>query len=305
MLRHLALLTTLATLATPPSTASAQGWRGDRVLDLVNADVSFVTSAIVDGQRFRAIVLETRLDDPLLLLEVADPTGHRRRPWAQVRVASLDLGRVRVDTLNALDFRDIRFGRAALHFETTLRHGDVRCRIPLRRFDPRDRTVAAVCEDLLPPQPVYPGDNRPPAVTPPPHHAGPGRPPAVDPRPAVEAEIVARCGQAVIGGQAVEACIRAARPHGPQAPAVIGACGRAALSSDAIVGCLELTNPANPRNPELIGACANYTVGPTAWQSCLRTASASRYDPLPVLAQCHQATIGNEAFQRCLAATLR
>jgi hypothetical protein len=308
MLRPLAVLAALASLAAA-SPALAQGWRGDRVVDLVNADVSFVTSAVVDGLRYRAVVLETRQEDALLLLEVGDAVGHhRRRPWAQVRVTTLDLGRARVDALNASEFRDLRFGRAALLFETTLRHGDVRCRVPLRRFDARDRAVAATCEDLRPPQPVHVVETRPGAVLPPhgaPHPApGLGRPPTVEARPAFEAEVVGRCGQAVMG-QSVEACIRAARPHGPQAPEVINACDRVGIGDSAVISCLETARPGYLRNPDLILACERSTVGQQALLGCLRTASESRFDPLPVVHECHEATVGNEAFQRCLVAALR
>jgi hypothetical protein len=300
MLRPLVFVAALAAftgLLAASGPASAQ-WRGDRVMNLVDADVTFVTSAQVDGQRYRAIVLEAR-HDSVLLLEASDPYG-RRRPAAQVRVASLALGPTRYDTLNASDFRDLRFGRAALHFETTLRHGDVRCRVPLRRFDPRDRTIEAVCEDLAPPRVVMPHPDRPSAVPPAPHH--PPQPPRP---PSFEAEIVARCHRHVMGQAQTDACIRAARLIGPSGPATVDACAARAVGGNAIVGCLEAVGAAHPLAAEIIGACSDATVGPSAWLGCIRTASASRYDPLPVIRECREVTVGNEALQRCLSASLR
>jgi hypothetical protein len=306
MLRPLPVLTALAAFAgllgaaTP---ASAQ-WRGDRVTNLVDADVTFVTSAQIEGQRYRAVVLETR-HDALLLLEVADPYN-RRRPAAQVRVASLALGPTRYDTLNASDFRDLRFGRAALHFETTLRHGDVRCRVPLRRFDPRDRVIEAVCEDLTPPRVVVAPPDRPMAVPPAPHHPQhPQRPQRPPQPPGFEAEIVASCHRHVMGQGQTDACIRAARAIGPAGAATIDACARQTVGGPNLVACLEAVGHPHPLAAELVGACAEATIGPTAWLGCIRTASASRYDPLPVIRECREVTVGNEALQRCLAASLR
>lgn len=312
----LALSATLATVALIGTTtpASAQ-WNRNRVQSIVDPNITFLTTARIDGVRYRAIVLESRGSSNLLVEMENFQRRGQRAPLAQVWVDELRLDQFRIDTLNAEDFRNINFGPRALRFETTLREGDVMCRVPVRRFDARDRSVHADCEftDIRgrPPAVVQPVDPRPPVITPPhrgPHDRGPHEHPGRAPRPLpanFQAELIRACSAAAVGNRAMQECVDNARPIGFFAPEAVGACAGATVGNQALNECVRSVNMDSPWTAGIIQACSNAVVGNSATNECVRTATNAHFDPIPVIQSCQQATVGNDAFQRCIESGLR
>ncbi len=312
-----ALTLTAVAVASP---ASAQ-WNRTRVQSIVDRNVTFLTTGFFDNVRYRAMVLEERNGSSL----VVEMDGNRwtnrwdrrnRTPVAQVWLTGLTFGRVRIDSINATDFRNIHFGPRALRFETSLREGDVQCRIPIRRFDPRDRTIEADCQLLddrgpvRPPAIVTPMDPRPPVIPRPhdprpPMHDGPVHP-GRRPLPAnFQARLIDACGAATVGNGALNQCIEAARPIGFSAPETVAACGNATTGNGALLACLGAVQADSPYAAVVIDACQNATVGNDATNQCVRTATGAHFDPVPAIQSCQDATVGNGAFQRCLQSSVR
>jgi hypothetical protein len=317
ILSALGAAATLLTLVASTAPASAQ-WNRNRVVSIVDPSVTFVTTARIDGIRYRAIVLENRGSSNLLVEMENFQRRGQRMPFAQVWVDELRIQDFRIDTLNAEDFRNIHFGPRALRFETTLQDGDVACRVPVRRFDARDRSTHADCEFTSmhgrPPAVVGPDprpiDPRPPVIVPP-HHdprvpghgVGPRQP---RPLPSTfQADLIRACSQATIGNHAMQECVDNARPIGFYAPEAIAACAQATVGNSALNECVRSVAVDSPWTAGIIQACSQATIGNSAINQCVATATRSAYDPLPVIGSCQQATIGNDAFQRCIESGLR
>jgi hypothetical protein len=316
-----AALTLTAVAASSP--ASAQ-WNRTRVQSIVDRNVTYLTTGFSDGIRYRAMVLEERDGSSLVVEMDGDRWRNRwdrrnRTPVAQVWLTGLNFGRVRIDSLNATDFRNIFFGPRALRFETSLREGDVECRIPLRRFDPRDRTIEADCQlidgrgPVRPPAVVTPIDPRPPVIPRPhdprpPVHDRPGHPGFDHPRPLpadFQARLIDACRTATVGNDALNRCLEQARPIGFSAPETVVACGNATTGNSALLACLGAVQADSPYAAVVIGACEDATVGNDATNQCVRTAAGARFDPVPAIQSCRDATVGNDAFQRCLQTSVR
>ena len=315
----------LVALVASTSPASAQ-WNRNRVVSMLDPSITFVTTARIDGIRYRAIVFENRGSSNLLVEMENFQRRGQRAPLAQVWVDELRIQDFRVDTLNADDFRNIHFGPRALRFETTLQDGDVACRVPVRRFDARDRSIHADCEFTSmhgrPPAVVTPGprpidprpidprpiDPRPPVIVPPHHDPRvPGHGPR-QPRPlpsTFQADLIRACSQATVGNSAMQECVDNARPIGFYAPEAIAACAGATVGNSALNECVRSVAIDSPWTAGIIQACAQAVVGNSAINQCVATATRSAYDPLPVIGSCNQATVGNDAFQRCIESGLR
>jgi|GEM_PF-3068676 len=305
-------------LATASSSPALAERNHKRVSTIVDRDVTFLTTAVFDGIRYRAIVLESHGSSDLVIeMEDTDRRG-RRMLVAQVWLHKLSFDRRDIDSLNANDFRNIQFGRGGLRFETTLRRGEVLCRIPIRRFDPRDRSIDADCQlmnaqypvatpiphmDLHPhPQPpMRPGRDRDHNHA---HQDDPRRGPRALPSD-FQPRLIQACQNATIGNSSFQSCVSRGQTIGFFAPEAVAACGQATIGNSSFDECLGSVQVDSPWTAAIIGACSDATIGNSAINACVRIATAATVDPIPTIRSCNDATIGSQAFQRCIASSVR
>jgi len=229
---------------------------------LAAADVIELASMRVsEGWVVRAMVLDSGRATSIVL-ESLSPRG---RIEQQLDIESLVLdGRpLRMDLVELVS--DLRLTPQELHFDATINHRFVDCRVQLQRSNGMPRVNVAQCQTDWNDGP----DQRPPPM--------PGRPP--EPRPPVP--------------------VLPPRAQWSRLPSVIQACGDAFSGQQNELACLDKVNdfPNDPTNA--IRACEAYTSGDANAMACLGSIDLVIGDATPLIQSCEAYTSGDANMLRC------